>query len=295
MRIILAVDLSAGSNVAVTQFLQRPWPAGSVVEVLSVTDTEHLPFDVAFIKEIHTRTHAAVDSTVMRLREAGMDARPVVLDGDPKTAIAEYAKTWKADLVVVGAHQGSGFTDFLMGSVAKAVLRTAPCSVEVARGGQRADPQAPVRVLLATDGLECSTHAAHRIAARSWPKGTEVRVISVVELMPPFLQAALEPQFLAEESMEQLRAESIQRTQEAIAVARQLLADAGLQTSEVLSVELEDPKTLILKEAKEWPADLIFVGSHGKRGFNRIMLGSESEAVAMHAECSVEVVRIEPA
>jgi len=47
----------------------------------------------------------------------------------------------------------------------------------------------------------------------------------------------------------------------------------------------------IVEESKAWGADLIVVGSHGRRGLTRYLLGSVSEAVAMHAHCSVEVIR----
>jgi nucleotide-binding universal stress UspA family protein len=51
------------------------------------------------------------------------------------------------------------------------------------------------------------------------------------------------------------------------------------------------PKELILKEASDWGAHLIVLGSHGRRGLDRLLLGSVSEAIAAHAPCSVEVIR----
>jgi Universal stress protein family len=57
----------------------------------------------------------------------------------------------------------------------------------------------------------------------------------------------------------------------------------------------ETPKTIILDEATQWGADLIVLGSHGRRGAERFLMGSISEAVAMHAHCSVEVVRMKSA
>jgi len=59
--------------------------------------------------------------------------------------------------------------------------------------------------------------------------------------------------------------------------------------SESTSVLLDTPKAIILDEAARWGADLIVFGSHGHRGLDRL-LGSVSEAVAMHAGCSVEVI-----
>jgi nucleotide-binding universal stress UspA family protein len=77
--------------------------------------------------------------------------------------------------------------------------------------------------------------------------------------------------------------------QEAVSRAEQVLASAGLEASgEVLS---GNPREIILNDAKKWNADLIVVGSHGRRGFKRFLLGSVSEAVAMNAHCSVVVVR----
>jgi nucleotide-binding universal stress UspA family protein len=68
------------------------------------------------------------------------------------------------------------------------------------------------------------------------------------------------------------------------------LRKAGFKASE--AVEAGDPKARIIDHAADWKADLIVVGSHGWRGLNRFLMGSVSEAVVRHADCSVEVVRI---
>ena len=73
--------------------------------------------------------------------------------------------------------------------------------------------------------------------------------------------------------------------------AEEVIENAGLHTSESISVLLVEPESVIEVEAAKWEADLIVVGSHGRRGFNRLLLGSVSEAVALHAGCSVEVIR----
>lgn len=291
MKILLALDLSAGSQVAVDEVAMRPWPVGTTIHIVGVADTERLPFAPDVVEEILARVHAAVSGAVDRLKGAGLNATRRVVSGDPRTMILEHAQEIGADLIVLGAHSSLGIAGFLLGSVAKTVLRMAHCSVEVARHTQRPPGPQGMRVLLAVDESDFSTAAARAIAARPWPQGTEVRVMSAVDLAPSFLQSAFEPPFVDTKGMEELRQQAVERAQNCIMEARTILSDAGLQTSEYLSVLLEDPKKAILDEAKNWNAELIVVGSHGRRGFQRFMLGSVSEAVAMHATCTVEIVR----
>jgi nucleotide-binding universal stress UspA family protein len=292
MKILLAIDLSAGSQVAVSEVAMRPWPAGTAIQVVGVADTEKLPFAPSVVEEILARTHATINAAAERLRSAGLAAEPRVVSGDPRSMIPEHAKETGADLVVVGAHSTAGVAGFLLGSVAKAVIRTAHCSVEVARRTHRTPGRHPgIRVLLAVDESDFSTGAARAIGARPWPEGTEIRVMSAVDLAPSFLQSAFEPPFVDPKGMEELRAQAVERAETAIMRAREILSDAGLRTSEYLSVLLEDPKRSILDQAKEWGAELIVVGSHGRRGFQRFMLGSVSEGVAMHATCTVDIIR----
>jgi nucleotide-binding universal stress UspA family protein len=74
----------------------------------------------------------------------------------------------------------------------------------------------------------------------------------------------------------------------AVIGAEKVLTSAGLTAIGV--VLSGNVKEVILEEARKWDADLIVVGSHGRRGFKRFLLGSVSEAVVMNAHCSVVVV-----
>jgi nucleotide-binding universal stress UspA family protein len=75
-----------------------------------------------------------------------------------------------------------------------------------------------------------------------------------------------------------------------IAEAERSIAGAGLSVSSDLREG--NPKEEIIEYARSWKADLVVVGSHGRRGPKRLLLGSVSEAVATHAPCSVEVIRV---
>ncbi len=99
------------------------------------------------------------------------------------------------------------------------------------------------------------------------------------------------PPYFDETCMEILRADAMKAAQKAVVDAEDVVTEAGLPASESILVPLGTPQHLILDEAERWGANLIVAGSHGRRGLGRLVIGSVSEAVALHADCSVEVVR----
>jgi len=285
MKILLAVDVSPASKAALDAIAKRPWPAGSKVEVLTVVNTLE-PWALAVIvEEMKAHAHQLVDSAAMHLHLQGLAAEGVVGEGDPKHVILDHAASMAADLIVVGAHGMTALEQFFLGSVSKAVLRHAPCSVAIVR------KTASSKILLAIDDSAGSRLAVESVAARPWPAGTEIRVLSAVELGMSALQGAFEIPALDAKHLETQRAAAMKRTEDAIDSARKTLEATGLTTSESISVLDQAPKEIILQEAAAWPADWIVLGSHGSSGLSRFLIGSTSETVATHAPCSVEIVR----
>lgn len=143
-----------------------------------------------------------------------------------------------------------------------------------------------MKILLAIDDSEFSQAAVRSVVTRTWSPGTEVRVLHVVE--PPALllgreMAGPDPEF--ETVWKALR----EQAKSLVTKATDVLRKSGLNATTVL-IE-GDPKSQIIDVAKEWPADLIVLGSHGRKGLSRFLMGSVSEAVVRHAHCSVELVR----
>lgn len=145
-----------------------------------------------------------------------------------------------------------------------------------------------MKILMATDGSPCSDAALKEVCSRAWPPGTQVKVIEVVHVQfPCFL-----PPVLVEEAIcDRLLADQMKLASENVARAARLIQDRvpGLHVS--TDVVEGFPKKAIVEEAERWGADLIVVGSHGYGPAGRFVLGSVSHAVAMHAPCSVEIVR----
>jgi len=284
MKILIAVDSSGASTAAARQIAARPWPAGTIVQVMNVIE----PMYGWRIPDVEDALQRSAEQTVQEaagyFQQAGFETTTTVHHGDPKTVIVDQASESDADFVVIGSHSTSGVMQFVLGSVARAVSRLSTCSVEIVRAGP--NPQ-PLRVLLATDGSECSQAAAQSVAQRPWPPGAAFRILSVVEPSAPLFRTP----YFSPAVMEQLRGKDMERAQQAVSSAESVLFEAGLEASTTIAVPAATPKELILSEAAEWGAGLIVVGSHGRRGVSQLWLGSVSEAVALHANCSVEIIR----
>jgi nucleotide-binding universal stress UspA family protein len=145
-----------------------------------------------------------------------------------------------------------------------------------------------MRILLPVDESPYSEAALNAILTQLKPRGTQVRVLYVIEPMTAYLTAGLVPELVSVSAkIERSREKEAEALIEKMAGT---LRKAGFTAS--ISVDTGDPTGVILDHAKEWPADLIVMGSHGLRGLSRLLMGSVSDAVVRHADCSVQVVRV---
>jgi nucleotide-binding universal stress UspA family protein len=142
MKVLLAIDDSEYSKAALRAVIRQFRPRGTTVHILHVFEPlELLPEfhkgDIAVINETERRLIKSFKNQVARtaelLKKAGFKTKAIVIQGDHRGDIVDYAKRWKADLIVLGSHGRRGLSRLLMGSVAEFVSRHAPCSVEIVR------------------------------------------------------------------------------------------------------------------------------------------------------------------
>ena len=137
-----------------------------------------------------------------------------------------------------------------------------------------------MKLLLAIDDSKFSEAAEQAVISQYPPQATEVQVLNVVDLAIP-IPTSYAAAF---------RQESLEHGKGLVQRAEKLLSKAGFKVQ--AAVEEGDPKSKILDHAAHWKADLIVLGSHGRKGAKHFLMGSVSEAVARHAHCSVEIVRM---
>jgi nucleotide-binding universal stress UspA family protein len=295
MRVLIAVDSSSSSQRALDEAAARPWPHDTDFYALNVVDVQRFSRFPALIEDARREATALVNSAAAQLIQAGHPALAEVRLGSPRKVISECAKELQADLIMVGSHGRSAIGRFLLGSVAQAVLRIAPCAVEIVRfpAGSSAPSSRPLKVLVATDGSECSLAAVSSVVARPWPVGTVFNVVSVEELIVFETPNGATPlaSIYPEALLDELLADARNRAVNAVQGARKMLEQAGLKVQDRQPIPLGDPRTAILALAETWSADLIVLGSHGRRGWDRFLMGSVAESVAVHAHCSVEAIR----
>jgi len=288
MRILIAVDGSSSSDAVIQETAARPWPKATEMCLVTAVDPYFFTRAPLLLEEVKQRTSEELEEDAQPLREAGWAVSTTALVGNPRHGLPKIASEWKADLIMLGSHGRGAFSRLLLGSTAQAVMRHATCSVEIVRAKEKRHAErAGMRVLIPTDGSEYAQMALHAVADRPWPGGSEFLIIAC----PEFPVIIGEYPYYAPEQVTEMAKGSEMHAAESAASGADLLSKAGLRVSRQVTEPKDTPARSILAAADSWEADLIVMGSHGRRGFDRIVLGSVSESVAMHARCSVEVVR----
>ena len=288
MRILIAVDGSSSSDAVIQEATARPWPKDTEMNLVTAVDPYFFTRAPLLLEEMKQRTNDTLEESAQPLRAAGLAVSTTVLVSNPRHGLPKTASEWKADLILLGSHGRGAFSRLLMGSTAQAVMRHAVCSVEIVRMKDKVRAERPgMRVLIPTDGSECAQMALSAVAEQPWPTSSEFLIIAC----PEFPVIVGEYPYYAPEQLTELAKGSEIHAAESATEGADLLSKAGLRVSRQVTEPRETPARAILAAAESWEADLIVMGSHGRRGFDRLVLGSVSESVALHARCSVQVVR----
>lgn len=194
-----------------------------------------------------------------------------VLAGSPSHAIRDFAEDEGADLIIVG-RQGMGALDrLLMGSVSQYLVRKAPCPVLVIGGGAQADADGPV--LLATDDSP-QAHLAAGLASELLSPDIALQAVNVSSKAP----------VVGDDGLAELHARADQG--EAAEVDQHLTMDLHGRTAETVVLHGQ-PAAALVDYSDRVDARALVLGTHGRGGFMRAVLGSVANDVLTKADCPV--------
>jgi nucleotide-binding universal stress UspA family protein len=308
MKILIAYDGSESADEVLDDLRHAGLPADIEALVMSVADVFVPPpidevIDNTFPMYVPEGVRRAHDRARQKLAEVADVAKRAseriasmfpswqvnhTAEADsPAWALIRRADEWKPDLILMGARGHSVLGGrLILGSISQRVLYEARCSVRIARGVNKSGDK-PARILIGVDSSSDSRAAVEAVCARSWPKGSEVGLLTVVDTVMPISTDAAASS--AVKWIEVADEENWPQVRELFEPWAERVRAAGLH-AEVL-IRRGNPADELLEESHTWGADCIFVGAKGTRGIDRLLLGSVSSAIAARAHCSVEVVR----
>jgi nucleotide-binding universal stress UspA family protein len=276
MRLLLATDGTPGALTAVDLVAGVRWPSDLVVDVVAVVDAgAPTAFAFAPVPVVHGYDEERTANALATAREAaarlgrhGIIASARVIHGREADSIVQRAIETETSLIVCGSRGHGPLRARLLGSVSAEVVQRAHCSVLVARhptiGG----------VTLATDGSVPSLAAEHLVMRLPLFAQAPIDVVTVTDLLtnPDDAHTSQLHHVL------ELQHEATERLRRCGRTAREIVLSG-------------DPAHEIVEAARRANTDLIVMGTHGRSGLDRLLLGSVARDVLAHSHASVLVAR----
>ena len=299
-RILFPTDFSECAERAYTHAALLSARHGSELHVLNVLPPHVVPANnpMAFLKEtaagcelleIAAPAPAPASHTTAAMTAfvppSGAEAPPTVysqlLSPSITKGILDYGRAHDIDLIVMGTHGRQGIDHLMLGSVAEDVVRNASRSVLTIRFDETTPPETAVRrILVPIDFSEFSTLDVAVELARTY--GAELDMLHVIE-------ESVLPTIYGVEPLSPNAPLYVERTEGAL---RKLLdATCASDITARQHVRIGHPPRRILEFADERRADLIVLGSHGRTGLSRLLIGSVAEKVVRLAPCPVFTVK----
>lgn len=276
-KILCPIDFSAGSRHALrvatrlANELGAPLVLAHAWFIPPIAIGGEFPLPSDSIQAMVDDAHRGLTDAVTEAKKAGVEkVSSEFLSGPPAERIAELASP--GDLIVMGTHGRTGIPRFLLGSVAERVVRHAKCSVLIAR--EHGEPQPYRHILVPVDFSESSRRALEEAGDLASRTGAVVTLLHVLELPA----SGLVPE--AEQRAVTLLEEWGELVEQKTRTRVWNLVKTGTPAQQVLATAADDPSI-----------DLIVLGSHGRTGMSRLLIGSVAEKVVRHAHRPVLIAR----
>ncbi len=279
-KILVAVDGSDSSNNAFRQACKIARQDASWITVITTIPLYQDQFEVLSIKEKVSKTLREDGEKILsEIKEVASEEdafiRPILEEGSPVNTIIDTAEEGNFDLIVVGRHGKTQLERALVGSVTARVIGHSQRDVLVVPKGAAVGWE---KILLSTDGSKYSKAATEKAIDLAKSYGGQLEAVSVVDVTEEFHTEA-------PGAVEEL----VRKAKGFVDYVKKKAETEGIKT-ETLVREGETFK-VITDLSKEYNSDVIVMGSHGRTGMKRLLMGSVTEKVIGYALCPVLVVK----
>jgi nucleotide-binding universal stress UspA family protein len=265
-KLMVATDGSKYSESAIREAISLAKICSSNLIAVSVVKT-NIEFDSVlpqFVEKAEQDAIKHLESVKAQATKEGVNCITVVsLSEEPYEDIVRHASRNNVDMIIMGTHGKTEMKRLMMGSVTALVIGHAPCNVLVLPLNAKVECK---NVLIATDGSKYSDSAASEAIGIAKRCGSSLIVISVA-------------------SSDADLGSAINNVNKVSKIAE----EEGIKVKSV--VAKGKPYEAIVETSKQKEVDLIVVGSHGRTGLTRLLMGSVTERVIGHAEAAVLVVK----
>ena len=294
-RILLATDGSTRAEGAEAYACKLAESWGATLTVVSVLEfapglDPESPVCRIYLAELMTQATEDLARLKARAAERGIAVHTRIETGIPSEQVLAAAAAEDADLIIMGTAGKTGLAHVLLGSTAERIIRTAPCPVlavrmdrsEAERTGVSTSRLASLdRIMVPVDFSDCSLDALEYAVAVAQRAQASVMLLHVLEPVSYGLDFTVSIQAEREHERKILteRLAGLVAALEAANVKSESLVRGGL------------PRDSILEAARAWSADLIVMGTHGRRGLSHALYGSVVESVLRKSHCPILTVR----
>jgi len=281
--ILLPYDGSEGAAEVLHHASEIAHWADATIQVLYVADTTR---DSVTVVEGHTVDALAqqgedvVEEAAKTLDTLGVSYDTDVVQGNPAPTIVDYAERFDQDLVVMPTHGRKGLSRYLVGSVSEKVVRLSSVPVLSVRMQPDETLVFPYEnILVPTDGSDAATYAAERVVELAATLDATVHVLSVVD------DSTLGPDVRSTVASEETERAATDAVDTVVSTAE----EHGV-TDTVRHVEHGSPVDVILDSIESNEVHAVGMGTTGRRGTDRILLGSVAEKTVRSAPVPVMTV-----
>lgn len=284
-QILFPTDGSDGADVVFDHVLDLAITHDSTVHILNVADTTQesvVQIRGNVIDLLEREGEQVVQRAAAKAEERRVDTVTEVLQGQPYTTVVEYASARDMDLIVMPTHGRRGLERFLLGSTTERVVRRSEVPVLTIRPDDDSSIVHPYQdVLVPTDGSDCANQALALGVDVADAEGAALHLLSAIAI--PILGIDVRPDI----QMDQLE----RSAKELLTESAKFAEDAGV---EVTSKTVDDGPSIskvILEYIEEHGVDLVVIGTHGRTGIDRYLLGSVTDYLVRTSPIPVLTVR----